>query len=153
MEVEMIFDRMANHQRYNVLSPLIARAFEHIRTTDMPALSAGNYAIAGNDLYAVVSEYTTKPEAAGKWEAHRRYIDLQYMVRGVERIGFAPATGMKPGAYDSEKDFLLLEGRGDFLTVHESDFMVLWPDDAHMPGIEVSGPSPVKKAVFKIRVG
>lgn len=148
----MIFDRTANFYLYTALSPLLARAFDYIRAMDLSALAPGHHTIDGTNLYCIVSEYTTKPEAQGKWEAHRKYIDLQYMVRGTECIGFGPAARMIPGVYDPEKDFALLEGRGDFLTVHEGDFMALWPQDAHMPGIAAGGPESVKKAVFKIRV-
>lgn len=148
----MIVDCMKNCFLYDGLSPLLTQAFTFIRTTDMPSLAAGRYAIDGSNLYAIVSEYATKPQAQGKWEAHRRYIDLQYMVRGTEHIGFAPIARMKHGAYDADKDCMFLEGSGDFLTLRKGDFMVLRPDDAHMPGIAVDGPSPVKKAVFKILV-
>lgn len=148
----MIVDCLENYFLYGGLSPLLAKAFNYIHATDMSSLAAGHCEIDGNKLYAIVSEYATKPREQGKWEAHRRYIDLQYMVRGTERIGFCPIGRMKPGPYDSEKDCLFLEGSGDFLTLNEGDFMVLWPGDAHMPGIAVEEPSPVKKAVFKILV-
>lgn len=148
----MIFDRQDNYHLYSTISPLLAQAFSYILSTDLQTLAAGHYAIEGKNLYAIVSEYATKPPALGKWEAHRRYIDLQYMVRGTEHIGFAPIARMKHGAYDADKDCMFLEGSGDFLTLRKGDFMVLRPDDAHMPGIAVDGPSPVKKAVFKILV-
>jgi len=148
----MIFGRIENYQHNKGLSPLLKRAFDYIRATDMSILAAGHYAIDGNNLYAIISESATKPEAEGTWEAHRRYIDLHYIIMGTERMGFAPVSRLKPGVYDHNKDFLLLQGKGDFLTAYEGDFIVLWPEDAHMPGIAVTGPSPVKKAVFKIRV-
>lgn len=148
----MIFGRIENYQHYKGLSPLLNRAFEYIRAADLLILAAGHYAIDGNNLYAIISESATKPEAEGTWEAHRRYIDLHYIIMGTERMGFAPVSRLKPGGYDHDKDFLLLEGTGDFLTLHERDFVLLWPEDAHMPGIAVAGPSLVKKGVFKIRV-
>jgi YhcH/YjgK/YiaL family protein len=148
----MIVDCMKNYFLYGGLSPLLAQAFNYIRSTDMSSLAAGNYAIDGSKLYATVSEYTTKPPAHGKWEAHRRYSDLQYMVRGTERIGFGPIARMESGPYDSLKDCMFLQGSGDFLTLHQGDFMLLRPGDAHMPGISVEDPVPVKKAVFKILV-
>jgi YhcH/YjgK/YiaL family protein len=148
----VIVDHQENYHLYSTISPLLAQAFGYILSTDLQALAAGHYAIDGKDLYVIVSEYATKPSVQGTWEAHRRYIDLQYMIRGTERIGYSPISRMKPGAYDADKDCMFLEGSGDFLTLRKGDFMVLRPDDAHMPGIAVEGPSPVKKAVFKILV-
>jgi YhcH/YjgK/YiaL family protein len=148
----MVIDCIKNSFLYYELSPLLTVAFDYIRSTGLSSIAAGRYDIDGCNLYTIVNEYTTKPKLRGKWEAHRRYIDLQYIIRGTERIGYGPITRMKPGPYDPEKDCLFLEGTGDFLTLREGDFMVLWPGDAHMPGIEADGPEPVKKAVFKILV-
>lgn len=148
----MIYDRLENYRIYNGLLPLLGLAFDYIRATDLSALVAGRYAIDGDDLYVIINDYTTKPEVQGTWESHRRYIDLHYIIRGMERIGFAPAPRFKTGEYNLDKDFLPLEGTGDFFTLHERDFMVFWPEDAHMPGIAVESPAPVVKAVFKIRI-
>jgi YhcH/YjgK/YiaL family protein len=142
---------MENACLYAGLSSLLARAFDYIHSTDLSELAPGRYAIDGNNLFVMISEYTTKPEMQGAWEAHCTFIDLQYIIGGTEKIGFGPVGRMKKGVYDPEKDFLPLEGAGDYCTVHKGDFMVLWPDDAHMPGIANDSPTPVKKAVFKIR--
>ena len=98
------------------------------------------------------AQYDTLERAQGAWEAHRRYIDLQYVVAGRERIGYAQASRMTPGAYDRERDLLPLAGDGDFLTLGAGDFMLLFPDDAHMPRIAVAAPAPVRKVVVKIEV-
>jgi len=34
-------------------------------------------------------EYQTKPREQGIWEAHRKYIDVQYMIQGSELMGWA----------------------------------------------------------------
>jgi YhcH/YjgK/YiaL family protein len=88
-----------------------------------------------------------------QWEARRRYIDLQSLASGTERIGYAPLGRLEPRPYDDAKDMLRLSGPGEFLTLGPGDFMLLWPGDAHMPGIAVDEPSPVKKVVVKIRLG
>jgi biofilm protein TabA len=146
----MIAGRMENYQRYCGLSSLFTRAFDYLRTTDLSTLAVGRHPINGDTVYVMVSDYMTKPEPQGVWEAHRRYIDLHCMIAGSERIGYAPSARMKPGRYDAGKDFLPLEGGGDFLTMNSGDFLVFWPEDAHMPGIAIDGPKPVRKAVIKI---
>lgn len=146
----MIIDRIANAHLYVHLGPRIERAFNYIQSTDLLRLDVGRYEIEGVSLYVVVQEYATKPGDQGRWEAHRRYIDLQYIIQGTELIGYAHLNRLAPGDYDAEKDFLPLSGEGVFLTLQAGDFMLLMPEDAHMPGIAVNGPEIVKKAVVKI---
>ena len=45
-----------------------------------------------------------------------------------------------------------LSGQAEFLTLGPGEFMLLWPGDAHMPGIAVGDPAPIKKLVVKIGV-
>ena len=146
----MIFDRIANAHIYASLGQGIARALRYLGDTDLAALEPGRYEIEGTDLYVVVSEYATKQPSDGRWEAHRRYIDLQYLVRGTERIGYATVDRLEAGPYDERKDVMSLGGSGQFVTLEPGDFMLLWPHDAHMPGIAVDSPAPVKKVVVKI---
>jgi YhcH/YjgK/YiaL family protein len=148
----MIIDRITNAHLYVDLSPRIKHAFNYIQLTDLMTLDAGRYELEGQSLYVIVQEYNSKPKDQGRWEAHRRYVDLQYIIRGTEQIGYAHLGRLSPGEYDAAKDFLPLSGQGDFLTLHAGDFMLLMPEDAHMPGVAVVGPGPVKKAVVKIGI-
>ena len=151
----MVFDTVADCSKYAGLSKGIALAFDHLqrRLGELTAMPTGRHTIDGSDVYVMISDYETKPETLGMWEAHRKYIDLQYMISGIERIGVAPIGRMKPGVYSDEKDFFPVFGTGDFLTLGRGDFMLIWPGDAHMPGIAVGGKSAtVRKAVYKIRV-
>jgi YhcH/YjgK/YiaL family protein len=103
-------------------------------------------------MYALVQEYDSKLKEEGKWEAHRRYIDLQYVVKGVEGIGYANIHHLKQEEYDTGKDFLPLQGEGDLVTVRNGSFVLLFPEDAHMPGMAIGTPVSVKKIVLKISV-
>jgi YhcH/YjgK/YiaL family protein len=146
----MIIDLITNAHLYADLGLKIKLAFNYIQQTDLLALDVGRYEMEGASMYVMVQEYVTKPKDQGRWETHRRYIDLQYIIRGTERIGYAHLSRLAPGVYDADKDFLALSGEGDFLTLTEGCFMLLLPEDAHMPGIAVDAPGIVKKAVVKI---
>lgn len=146
----MILDTLDNCAFYGRLSPLLSRAFEFLRGTNLEALEPGRHEIKGTHLYALVNEYMTKPLGEGRWEAHRKYIDLQCMARGEERIGYGHLARFSEGRYDEEKDFLPLEGEGEFATLRAGYFMLLFPWDAHMPGMAAGAPVQVKKAVVKI---
>ena len=148
----MIIDRISNAHLYEHLSPRIKRAFEYLRRADLAPLAAGRHDIDGDMLYVMLSQYETKPKPQGAWEAHRRYIDLQVVVQGTEQIGYSHVSRLRPGAYEADRDFVPLAGDGDFLTLTAGDFMLLFPQDGHMPGIAVGAPTPVQKAVFKIGV-
>ena len=97
-------------------------------------------------------EYPSRTPDKGVWEAHRKFLDLQYIVEGAERIRWAPTSLLRPGVYDEAKDFWRLEGEGDAVTVPAGSFMLLWPTDGHMPCLAVDQPAPVKKVVVKIAV-
>jgi beta-galactosidase beta subunit len=62
----------------------------------------------------LVQEYITKPLEQGLWEAHRNYIDFQYMFSGQERMGFANLSTMRFGDYIPEKDFQPMIGNGNW---------------------------------------
>ena len=148
----MIVDALNNSPLYRGLSPRIALAFDYLRDTDLLSTATGTFEIDGRLVYAMVQEYTTLNLAQGAWEAHRQFIDLQYVVSGVERIGYAHVGRLTAGDYDQARDFLPLSGEGDFLTLGAGDFMLLFPEDAHMPRIAAMDPAHVRKVVIKIAV-
>ena len=148
----MIVDLLSNSHLYRGLHPRIDRAFEYLHQTNLTALEPGDYEIDGESIYARVLAYTTRLPGNCEWEAHRRYIDLQVMVEGAERIAYTPLSSMTPGEYDEAKDFLHLSGTGDPVTLSSGSFMLLWPTDGHMPGLAADQPAPIKKVVVKIVV-
>ncbi len=148
----MIIDQLANSSLYLGVHKRLAVAFDYLRKTDLAKVEPGTYEIDGRKIYAMVQQYETKIREKGRWEAHRKYIDVQYVHKGQERFGYATLQELKAGMYEETKDFLPLEGggKGDFFVVREGTFVVLLPQDGHMPGIAVSTPQPVKKFVVKV---
>jgi YhcH/YjgK/YiaL family protein len=151
----MIVDQLANASLYRAVHKRLGTAFDYLEKTDLSKIHPGTHEIDGRKVYVMVQQYDTKPMEKGRWEAHRRYIDVQYVHQGVERFGYASLRELQPGNYDEDKDFLSLEGegKGDFFLVRPGTFVVLFPQDGHMPGMAVSTPQPVKKFVVKVAVG
>jgi YhcH/YjgK/YiaL family protein len=149
----VVSDLLANAHLYTALGTRIAQGLQFLADTDLASLAPGKHEIDGNRLFALVSDYTPKPPAEGRWEAHRRYLDLQYVVSGVERMGVAPTSRMTETDYQADRDLAWLEGEGDLLTFGAGQFMILWPGDAHMPGIDAGVPGTVRKVVVKIAIG
>jgi XTP/dITP diphosphohydrolase len=148
----MILDTLQNRNQYTVSSlPLLGKAFEWLLTQDFDFVDDGKHLIQGDDVFALVSTYTTKDEA--KWEAHRSYADLQYVVSGSELFGYAPLAQLdEVQAYSESDDYALFEGNGEFVNFQAGMFAILLPSDAHMPGIAMEEPEQVRKVVIKIRI-
>jgi len=148
----MIFDKLENAQFYYGLGEKIKLAFEYLAVTELTSLENGRYAIDGDEVFVIVQDYRTKPENEGKWEVHRKYIDIQYIVQGTEKLGWLNLNDFEPETeYDSDKDIVFGSGKGDFLTAKPGQFVMFTPQDAHMPGLCVDTPEYVKKAVVKVK--
>ena len=148
----MIVDTINNASEYFSLGNHIKTALLHLSQTDFSSIKPGRYEIEGEQVFALVENYLPKPPKEGFWEAHKKHLDVQYIVSGQERIGYAPVSTMEPGPYNPNKDFYKLKGQGDFVTLHTGQLAILKPQDAHMPGIETAERQQVKKVVIKLRI-
>jgi YhcH/YjgK/YiaL family protein len=149
----MVFDQLENAAQYVSLHPRLAKAFDYLRGTDLAQLSIGRHDIVGDEVFALVQEYRTRADAEGFWESHRRYIDVQYVASGAERMGYANIGKLKARqAYDVDKDLLIYDGQGDFFVVTAGMFTIFKPQDAHMPCLSPGEPTTVRKVVIKVAV-
>ena len=148
----MVKDLLSLSDRYRSLGPRFVRAFDFAKTTDFAAMPEGTYPLGGDDLRALVQRYTTKLPHEGRWEAHRAHIDLQFVLTGEEHVGVVPIGRLQAEPYDAEKDIMWLTGEGDRVTLRTGEFVLLWPEDAHMPAMAIDTPMPVLKVVIKIPV-
>jgi YhcH/YjgK/YiaL family protein len=133
----------------------LERPFEYLARTDLAALPLGRTDIEGDDVYVMISEAETRPPEQVKFEAHRRYIDIQLVVRGQEAIGVAPAAALVTvEPYDATKDieFFATPRESASLALRAGDFAVFVPGDAHRPSLHLDGPHVSRKAVVKVSV-
>jgi YhcH/YjgK/YiaL family protein len=133
----------------------LERAFEFLARTDLAALPLGRTDIDGNDVFLTVSEAETRPPEQVRFEAHRRYVDIQLVVRGQESIGYAPVeklTTVEP--YDSAKDieFFAVPQEPASLALRAGEFVVFAPGDGHRPSLHLDGPHVSRKVVVKVSV-
>lgn len=150
----MIIDKITNCHNYFSINTRLSTAFEYILSQDFSKFEPGRYDVDGNEIYAMVSEYETKNISVCKWEAHRKYLDIQFLVKGSEVFGYANIDTLKTiQTYSEEKDCLLLEGEGEFLKLGKDTFIIAFPQDAHMPGTADKISVPVKKVVVKVKIG
>jgi len=148
----MVIDHLKNASCYYGLNARFKRAFDFLREKDFSKMDPGKYEIDGLDIYALVATYETKPKNKGTWEAHQRYIDIQYLAEGMEMVGYAPIEEMVSRDYQEAEDYLTLEGEGDFIILRQGNFAIFQPQDAHMPGLAANSPQAVKKIIVKVRL-
>ena len=133
----------------------LERAFEYLARTDLTALPLGRTDIEGDDMYVLLSEAETREPARVRFEAHRRYIDIQLVVRGQEAIGVTPVSGLTTvELYDPAGDieFFAAPPESATLALRAGDFAVFAPGDAHRPSLHLDGPHVSRKAVVKVSV-
>lgn len=129
-------------------------AFAFMKNQDLENLKPGRYPIDGDNVYATVTEAPDKDFEKTNWESHRKYNDIQYIIKGKEKIGVAAlstATVTKP--YDPKSDVANYTSEGEYHTAAPGTFFIFFPQNLHRPSIKVEGYDIVKKLVVKVRTG
>lgn len=151
----MIYDKINNIETYAGISEDIRVGLEYLREVRMD-IAVGSYQINPR-VKAIVSEYETKIVNEFGYEAHRDYIDIQYLISGKEIINSLPLEYLKETrAYNKEKDAAFyeeVEVKPQELQIGNGYFAIFFPQDGHMPQLCVSEPSKVKKVVVKVKLG
>ena len=151
----MIYDNLNNIAFFKGLSPDIYEGLKFLQQVN-PDIAVGTYQLTPN-VKAIVSEYTTKEVNENSYEAHRQNIDIQYLLKGKEKIACLPVEELsetKP--YNEETDAAFYNAVSDFsssiLDLRSGYFAIFYPQDGHMPCLCISKPEAVKKVVVKLRL-
>ena len=150
----MIFDNIKNRELYAKIDPKFTVAFDFIEKVTREGADIGRYELCGKDVFAMVQEYEPK-EDSGVFEAHKNYIDIQYILSGKEYMECAKEENCEvKEAYDESRDaaFYTCEGYRQSLDCEEGDFAIFYPHDIHKPGVKLWESGKVKKIVVKVRV-
>ncbi len=149
----MIYDHIKNIGLYKGLTPAIDLALDYLAAVT-PEVEVGTH-LLDLGVKAVVSAYETKPVNEKGYEAHRRYIDIQLALVGTELIRCKPLPQVvETIPYNPEKDAArYADCPGMDAVIGDGYFLLVFPEDAHEPGLAVNGVSaPVKKVVMKVPV-
>ncbi len=149
----MIKDKIKNAKLYYNISENLKKGFLWLENTDLENIADGKYEIGGTDVYASVQTYETKSEA--NYESHKKYIDIQYMIKGIEKVGVTDIENCTTCIeYDKEKDleFYHINCEDEYIELDEGQFLVLFPNDAHKPSIAHKEKAIVKKVVVKVAI-
>jgi YhcH/YjgK/YiaL family protein len=148
----MILDTLQNYQLYSAINHKIAKGFDFLCNTDLDAIPLGKHDIDGDTIFALVQEYNTKPIAECKLESHKKYIDIQYVIRGEEMMGVTTQNNQKIIEVNEEKDYTFYEGKTSLVRVSKGMFTIFFPDDLHQPCVQTETISEVKKVVIKVMI-
>jgi biofilm protein TabA len=127
-------------------------AFAFLKNVNLEELKPGKYPIIGEQVFAIVTEGPAHNKDSVKWESHKHYVDLHYVIKGKEMIGIADtakATMIKPYT----PDVINYTAEGKFYVAKPGEFFLFFPNDAHRPDIKLDGYDIVKKMVIKIATG
>lgn len=149
----MIIDSLQKAEVYKNLNHRIKLALDYLEKTDFSKVESGKYEIDGDSVYALVSEYKSKHASDGKLEAHKKYLDVQYVAEGKELMGFAQFKNQEIiDSYKEENDISFFKGDKTYIKFEKGMFAIFYPQDLHMPGIMVENAENVKKVVVKVKV-
>ncbi len=153
----MILDLIENAGQYAGLYPGVDRALKRMQTYSPENYPGGKVEVDGDRLFLLLNSYETHESQGALMEAHRRYLDVMYMVEGEEIIYVKPtgSLGNVTKPYDESIEALLAKLDEDATAVRltAGSFIVLFPQDAHAPGCCVESPTNVKKIIGKVQIG
>ena len=150
----MIYDKLDNIETYEGISPDILLGLKWLRDVN-PDIANGVYEINPR-VKAIVSEYTTKEINGNGYEAHREFVDIQYLISGEEVVNSLPLEYLNElRAYNKESDAAFYVETGikpQELLLGNGFFAILFPQDGHMPCLCTNEPVKVKKVVVKVHI-
>lgn len=148
----MIFDQIENFENYKGLGR-VYDGLKILAETDFSKVEPGRYEVDGANLFYNVQEFETRAEQKNS-EAHKKYIDIQFVYGGEELIGWAPiTTAEKKLIRENEAgDVWIYEVETENLILKNRRFAVFYPDDLHRPCMAVKEPAMCKKVVVKVKI-
>lgn len=148
----MIYDHISHIKTYQGLDSRIMKGLQILAESDFDHMEDGQYEVEGRELfYSIQSNMTAPPSGIG--EGHQAYVDIQYALKGGEKIGLTPRTqDLAPVKSMPENDFWAYPVGEDTITLRPGMFAILWPQDIHAPGIMIEEPALCRKVVVKVKI-
>ena len=136
-------------RRYAAVIPGLEEAIKTIESLE--TLEPATYPLSCGKI--LVQQGTTKPLDGAALEAHRKFLDIQYILEGQEVVGWAPVDTLLPESeFNTEKDVGKYIGSSTPITVPAGYCYVVYPEDGHAPGKHLDIPNDYRKIVVKLAV-
>ena len=152
----MIQTTVNDLSRYESLNPLFPAAFSALKALASGEFIKGRHEVDGDHIFINAAEYDTNPVERSGMEHHRRYIDVMWMVSGEEIIGTCPVAQLqeftKPYSSDIDAALAKLVPVYTEVKIGAGDVVILFPEDAHAPSMDLHGTAHVQKYIAKVEV-
>lgn len=145
----MILDVISNLENYGQLFPRFEVYKEYL--AKLNELPEGKYDLGEGEFFSIMSGETRNLEST-QYDFHQKYLDLQIMLEGSEFMQWQNLDKIEQLNFDTDADIGLGTGPGTLIEIPEDSFYIVYPQDAHMPGLHVEESTQFKKAVFKLKV-
>lgn len=149
----MIFSSIYSNDDYSAYPDAVKRAIDYLKSNDFVNMEPGVYEIEGKKMYAQVFDADTEEAQCKKPEVHEKFLDVQFLVSGEEKLGFTPDTGKyEIDEKFDERDLIFykkVENEG-FITATPGCFCVFFPHDVHRPAVALNEPMKIRKVVVKV---
>ena len=93
----MILDSLENSKRIECIHPLFKQAFDYVKSTDFSKMEDGKYDIADAGFTVSIASLFGKEKSEAAIETHKKFIDIQFPLLGVEKIGWKPGDQFTRG--------------------------------------------------------
>ena len=149
----MIFGNIHNTGEYAFLPENVQKCFAYAREHNLLSYGKCSHEIEGKERSFRRSAYQYKKPEARFWEAHREYLDVHLILSGTERVDVNFIGNLAAGRYVEQEDFLPLEGeKNASVILQPGDFLICYPSDGHMTGVQADAPNLVKKVKKKKKI-
>ncbi len=148
----MVLSPLSQADEYVSQHPYFAAAFEFLRQKNLADLEPGRYELVGDSLFCMISKGPGRTRDEAQLEAHKKYIDIQYVISGQEEMGWKPTAECTDISepYSEENDIMFFNDPVQVWTpVPPGSFVIFYPKDAHAPLV---GDGEIHKVVCKVLI-
>lgn len=149
----MILGRTTELSAQTGITPQLLTIIKQVLALHPETLSAGRHDIDGDDIFMNVMTFDTAPPQSKRYEQHCKYLDIQVLLSGEERIDFGPkGAAVEPDTYHEDEDYLLCDAVSPCQTLHMQPgmFAIFLPGEPHKPGCISEAAQTISKAVIKV---
>lgn len=138
------------------LPAAIEKALDFLRTTDFRQLAPGVVEIEEKEIFAQIIDLTTREYRENRPEVHRRYLDIQFLAWGEEKIGVAIDTGKNEISESllEQRDIIFYHAceNESFFEMIPGSYALFFPQDVHRPGCNKNTATAIRKIVVKVAI-
>lgn len=151
----MIFSSIYSNDDFKNYPSAVKRAIDYLKSNDFINMETGVYEIEGKKMYAQVFDAETDYAETKRPEVHEKFLDVQFLASGKEKLGFTTDTGKyEVDERFDERDLIFYKSVDNegFITATPGCFCVFFPSDVHRPAVAVDKPMTVRKVVVKVSI-